>query len=156
MNHVNEPPLSDDELMGRLGGLAAAADPVPEPLLAAARDAFGLRELDARVAELVRDSTFDMPATAVRGPGPRMLSFESGQVAIECEVTPDAARRDIFGQLVGGTASAVDAQVAGQRAVTVPVDADGCFGVHGLPAGPVRLRAHLADGTTLVTSWAVI
>jgi hypothetical protein len=149
-------PLSDDELMARLSEIASIADPVPEALLSAARAAFALRDLDARVAELIRDSAIDASATAVRGPGPRMLSFESGEMAIECEVTPDAARRDIFGQLVGGRAPTVDAQVPGQQPVTVPVDADGCFSVRGLPPGPARLRAHLADGTTLVTSWTVI
>jgi len=153
---VNERPLSDDELIARLSELAAIADPVPEPLMSAARDAFGLRDLDARVAELVRDSAVDVPANAVRGPGPRMLSFEAGDVAVECEVTPQESGRDIVGQLVGGRASAVDAQVAGRDAVTISIDADGCFGVRGLPAGPVRLRCHMADGTTLVTSWAVI
>jgi hypothetical protein len=151
-----ERPLSDDELMAWLSELAAVADPVPESLLSAARAAYGLRDIDARVAELVRDSTVDVPATAVRGPGPRMLSFEAGDVAVECEVTPHESGRDVLGQLVGGTASAVDAQVAGQDAVTVPIDADGCFGVRGLPAGPVRLRCHMADGTIVVTSWAVL
>ena len=153
---MTERSLSDDELMTWLGELAAVADPVPQPLRSAARDAFGPRDLEARVAELVRDSAVDVPATAVRGPGPRMLSFEAGDVAVECEVTPQDSRRDIFGQLVGGTAAAVDAQVAGRQAVTVPVDPDGCFGIRGLPAGPVRLRCHLDDGTMLVTSWAVI
>ncbi len=151
-----ERPLSDDELMAWLSELAAVANPVPESLLSAARAAYGLRDIDARVAELVRDSTVDVPATAVRGPGPRMLSFEAGDVAVECEVTPHESGRDVLGQLVGGTASAVDAQVAGQDAVTVPIDADGCFGVRGLPAGPVRLRCHMADGTIVVTSWAVL
>jgi hypothetical protein len=149
-------PLSDDELMARLSEIASIADPVPEALLSAARAAFALRDLDARVAELIRDSAIDASATAVRGPGPRMLSFESGEVAIECEITPDAATRDIFGQLVGGRAPTVDAQVPGRQPVTVTVDADGCFSVRGLPPGPARLRAHLADGTTLVTSWTVI
>ena len=153
---MNERPLSDDELMAWLGELAAVADPVPESLLSAARAAYGLRDLDARVAELVRDSTVDVAATAVRGPGPRMLSFEADGIAVECEVTPQESGRDIVGQLVGGTASAVDVQVAGQNAVTVPIDADGCFGVRGLPAGPVRLRCHMADGTIVMTSWAVL
>jgi hypothetical protein len=148
--------LSDDELIAWLSRLAAVADPVPERLLDAARDALGLRELDARMAELMRDSAVDLPAAAVRGAGPRMLSFEAGNLAVECEITSHASRRGIFGQLVGGSASAVDAQVAGQAAVTVGVDADGCFGVRDLPAGPARLRCYLADGTTLVTSWAVI
>lgn len=149
-------PPSDDELIARLSELAAVVDPVPELLFSAARAAFGLRELDARVAELVRDSAVDVAVTAVRGHGPRMLSFESGGVAVECEVTARASRRDIIGQLVGGRAEAVDAQAAGETAVSVPVDADGCFGVRDLAAGPVRLRCRLADGTTLVTSWAVI
>jgi hypothetical protein len=153
---MNEQTPSDDELVARLSRIAALTDPVPELLLAAARDAFGLRELDARVADLVRDSAIDLPATAVRGPGPRMLSFESGDIAVECEITAHLSRRDVFGQLVGGEASLLDAQVAGEEAVTVSVDADGCFGVRDLPAGPVRLRCPLADGTTLVTSWAVI
>ena len=149
--------LSDDELLARLSRLAAAVDPVPERLLAAARDAFGLRELDARVAELVRDSAVGASAIPVRGPAaPRMLSFEVGDVAVECTVTPRQARRDILGQLVGGTAATVDAQVPGAPAVTTQVGDDGWFGVRDLPAGPVRLRCRLADGTTLVTSWAVI
>jgi hypothetical protein len=157
---MTDRPPTDDDLLGWLSELAAVADPVPESLLGAARDAFGLREFDARVAELIRDSAVDVPATAVRGPGPRMLSFESNGLAVECEVTPHDSRRDIFGQLVGGHASAVAVQLAGQAsgqaAVTVGVDTDGCFGIHDLPAGPVRLRCRLTDGTTLVTSWAVI
>lgn len=153
---MNQSAPSDDELIAWLSQLAAVADPVPERLLSAARDAFGLRELDVRVAELMRDSAVDLPVAAVRGAGPRMLSFEAGNVAVECEITSHASRRDIFGQLVGGSASGVDAQIAGQAAVTVGVDADGCFGVRDLPAGPLRLRCHMADGTTLVTSWAVL
>lgn len=149
-------PPSDDELVARLSRLAAVADPVPELLLSAARAAFGLRELDARVAELVRDSAIDLPVTAVRGPGPRMLSFESGAVTVECQVTARASRRDLVGQLVGGRAETVDAQPAGEAKVSVPVDADGCFTVRDLATGPLRLRCRLADGTTLVTSWAVI
>jgi hypothetical protein len=153
---MNERPSSDHELADRAGRLGALAQPVPEPLLAAARDAFGLRELDARVAELVGDSAVDAPASAARGPGPRMLSFESGEVAVECEITAHDSRRDICGRLVGGVAPVLDAQVAGEAAVTVRVDGDGRFGIRDLRAGPVRLRCHLADGTTLVTSWAVI
>lgn len=154
----------DDELSARLNLFPARYappcdplyGPVPEPLLAAARDAFSLRELHARVAELVRDSVVDLPVSPVREPGCRKLSFESGDVAVECEITAYASRRDIYGQLVGGNASVVDAEVAGRAAVTVRVDANGCFGVRGLASGPVRLRCRLADGTTLVTSWAVI
>ena len=97
---------ADDELIARLRRVAARADPVPEALLAAASAAFGLRELDVRVAELVRDSAVGASATAVRGLGARMLSFEAADAVIECEVTARGSRRDVIGQLVGAVAAA--------------------------------------------------
>lgn len=152
----NEQEVSDDELIAQLSRIAAEADPVPDLLLAAARDAFAMREFDARVAELIYDSAVDAPAGAVRGSGLRTLSFESADVAVDCEVSAHESGRDIFGQFVAGYAARVDAQPARAATVTVGVDAQGCFGVSGLPAGPLRLRCHLADGSTVVTSWAVI
>jgi hypothetical protein len=150
------PDSADDALLARLRRIAAEADPVPELVIQAARSAFGLRELDAQLAELVRDSAVDVPATSVRGPGARLLSFEVGDVAVECEINERDLRRDILGQLVGGNASGVAAEVPGAAAVTVPVDERGRFSVRDLPAGPVRLRCRLADGTTVVTSWAAV
>jgi hypothetical protein len=150
------PDAADDELVARLRRIAARADPVPEVLLAAAHAAFGLRDLDARVAELVRDSAVGAPATAVRGLGARLLSFEAADAVIECEVTARGARRDVIGQLVGTVAAALQAQVAGAEAVDVRVDEHGRFSVSDLPAGVFRLRCSLADGTTLVTAWAAV
>ena len=162
MSGQQQPPEpGDDELLAWLRRIAAEADPVPELVIQAARSAFGLRDLDARLAELVRDSAVDVPATAVRGGDRRMLSFEAGDVAVECEITERDLRRDILGQLVGGLAAGIDAEVAGTEVtstqrVTVPVDERGRFSVRDLPAGPVRLRCRLADGTTVVTSWAAM
>jgi hypothetical protein len=150
------PDSADDALLARLRRIAAEADPVHEMVIQAARSAFGLRELDAELAELVRDSAVDVPATTVRGAAPRLLSFEFGDVAVECEITERALRRDILGQLVGANAAGVAAEVPGAAAVTVPVDERGRFSVRDLPAGPVRLRCRLADGTTVVTSWAAV
>jgi hypothetical protein len=150
------PDAADDELIARLRRVAARADPVPEALLAAASAAFGLRELDVRVAELVRDSAVGASATAVRGLGARMLSFEAADAVIECEVTARGSRRDIIGQLVGTVATALQVQVARARAVDVRVDSRGGFSIADLPAGPFRLRCSLADGTTLMTSWTAV
>lgn len=150
------PEAADDEFIARLRRIAVRADPVPEALLAAARAAFGLREVDVRVAELVRDSAVGAPATAVRGPGARLLSFEAADAVIECEVTARAARRDLVGQLVGAVAAAVQVQVAGAEAVDAGVDEHGRFAVSGLPAGLLRLRCPLADGSTLMTSWTAV
>jgi hypothetical protein len=162
MSGQQHPPDSgDDALLARLRRIAAEADPVPGMVTQAARWAFGLRDLDARLAELVRDSAVDVPATAVRGPDRRLLSFEVGDVEVECEITERDARRDILGQLVGSTASGIDAEVAGtdvtsMQTVSVAVDERGRFSIRDIPAGPVRLRCRLTDGTTVVTSWAVV
>jgi hypothetical protein len=155
-------PHDDDVLVGQLRRIAALADPVPDMLAQATRAAFGLRDLDARVAELVRDSAVDAPATAVRGFAPRLLSFETGDIAVECEVTTRESRRDLIGQIVGADVSLVDALVAGadvtgtDAAVSAGVDEHGRFSVRDLPAGLVQLRCRLADGTTVATSWAAI
>jgi hypothetical protein len=162
----------DDDLIRRLRRIAAEADAVPGALLDAARAAFGLRDLDSRVAELVRDTAVDAPATAVRGDGPRLLSFEAGRAVIECEVTARGEQRDLIGQLVGGELArgplpgasaagrrpAMEAQLAGNPSATVAVSVSerGVFTVRGLPAGPFRLRFRLADGSTLVTSWTSV
>ena len=150
----DEAEADDDRLIAWLRQIAGELDPVPDLVSQAARVAFGLRDLDARLAELVHDSAVDAPATAVRGPGPRLLSFETDGVVVECEVTARESRRDITGQLVGGHASQVEARVPGAAAVTVPVDDLGWFSIHDLPAGLVQLRCRLADGATIVTSWA--
>lgn len=147
---------ADDELIARLRGVAVRVDPVPEALLSAASAAFGLRELDVRVAELVRDSAVGASATAVRGLGARMLSFEAADAVIECEVTARGHRRDLIGQLVGAVAAAVRVQVAGAGTVDAPVDDQGRFSARDLPAGPFRLRCSLADGSTLMTSWTSV
>jgi hypothetical protein len=154
--------VSDDELIARLRRIAAEADPVPPVLLSAARAAFALRDIDARVADLVRDSLVDAPATPVRAGGTargeeaRMLSFEVGSTAIECEVMARAGERDIRGQLSGAQASTIEAEVAGCPPVSVTLGAHGWFTVYGLPSGPFRLRCRTADGETLVTSWTSV
>jgi hypothetical protein len=150
------PDEADDQLLADLRRVAAQADPVPEALITTARAAFGLRELDARVAELVRDSAVGASATAVRGLGARMLSFEAADTVIECEVTARGSRRDVIGQLVGAVAAFLQVQVAGARAVDVPVDDHGRFSVGDLPAGPFRLRCSLTNGSTLLTSWTAV
>ena len=153
------PELSDEDLIRRLRRIAAAADPVPQSLYLAARAAFALRDVDARVAGLVRDSAMDEPLIAVRAPrdsGARMLSFEAGGTVIECEITARAGARDVSGQLSGGVATSVAAEVAGQPPVRAEVRAHGFFAVRGLPPGPFRLKCQLADGAMIATSWTPV
>jgi hypothetical protein len=147
------PATPDEELIARLRQVVRLADPVPATLIAAARAAFALRDADARIAELVRDSVLDAPLAAVRGDDVRMLSFEAGGTAIECEVTARADGRDVHGQLSGAAATSVEAQVPSRQPVGADVQPHGFFSVRGLPPGPFRLRCRLTDGATIVTSW---
>lgn len=154
---ADAPEAADDSMIAWLSRVVALADPVPPELLGAARMAFGLRELDAQVAELVRDSAVDVPATAVRGLAARLLSFEAGDVSIECEITIRGTHRDIIGQLIGGETATLDVLLADTaEARSVPVGDLGRFTVRDLPPGLVRLRCRLADGSTIVTSWAAL
>ena len=146
---------ADDELISQLRRMAAAADPIPAGLTSAARAIFALRDVDTRVAELVRDSVLDVPVTAMRGGDARMLSFEAGDTVIECEIIARAGVRDVRGQLSGSTAASVEAQVAGTPPVDVDIRPHGFFSVRGLPAGPFRLRCRMTDGATIATSWAL-
>ena len=80
---------SDDELEAELRRLAADREPVPAELVQAALDAFGWRDIDAKLAELVYDSLVDADeASLVRGsPGHRLVSFAVGGMTIDVEVT---------------------------------------------------------------------
>jgi hypothetical protein len=142
----------DDLLMARLRGLAAEADPVPDEVLAAARDAYGLRTLDAELAELVADSLDT--AGAVRGAADvRLLSFESGSVTVELEVTPVGPRRRLLGELVGGVGPVRLETPSGSSGVEL--DVAGRF-VADVPGGPVRLLCTGPDGVAVATSWTVL
>lgn len=157
MSRLSE--LADEDLIRRLRRIAAEADPVPDSLYMAARAAFALRDTDARVAELVRDSAMDAPLVAVRGPrdsDARMLSFEAAHTIIECEITVRDGTRDISGQLSGGTAASVAAEVAGQPPASAEIRAHGFFTIRGLPPGPFRLKCQLADGAAIATSWTAV
>jgi hypothetical protein len=156
-SHLSQ--LSDEDLIRRLRRIAAEADPVPDSLYVAARAAFALRDLDARVAELVRDSALDAPLITVRAhqdSDARMLSFEGADTVIECEITVRGGTRDISGQVSGGTATSVAAEVAGQPPLRAEVGAHGFFTVRGLPPGPFRLKCQLADGALVATSWTPV
>ncbi len=86
----DEGPGADEELLEEeLRQAASLLDPVPPALLQSAVDAFALRDLEARVAELTFDSLVD--AIPVRGAAaaPRMLTFSAGEVTLDVEVTEE-------------------------------------------------------------------
>ena len=60
---------ADEQLMDQLKGLLDRTAPIPAWLVEAGKASYGLRSVDAELAELTRDSMVDEPALAVRGAG---------------------------------------------------------------------------------------
>ena len=151
---------SDDELEAELRRLAADREPVPAELVQAALDAFGWRDIDARLAELVYDSLVDADeASLVRGsPGQRLVSFAVGGMTIDVEVTSAGPGRAVMGQIAPPQRAVVD--IRGRReTVTVEADELGRFWSGPLPPGPASLRLRPpseAAGPAVVTDWIAL
>lgn len=152
---MSEIDQANEELLARLAGIADEIDPVPGFVYELGRAAFELRRIDAELAELVRDSAVDADSlVGVRGElTVRLLAFEAADLDIDLQVTRQAGRRSLLGQVVG-----VVRQVRVETAAGVApaeVGPHGRFQVQDLPAGRMRLQVDAAEAT-YVTSWVSI
>jgi hypothetical protein len=150
---MSAPLESDDEMLARLGRMLDRLDPVPPHVVVEAQALFGLRRLDEELAELVRDTAEDSTGVlVVRGEGDvRLISFETGPVTVELQVTERGPARDLVAQVTGTTVVGAEVETAAGRR-TVPIE-DSLFTVDGVPSGLLRLRLRTAAGRDLVTSW---
>ncbi|HZG93541.1 MAG TPA: hypothetical protein VEZ46_02410 [Mycobacteriales bacterium] len=147
-------PHDDEQLLSELRSALVDHDPVPDDVVAAARDAFGWRTLDADLAALSYDSLLDereLAGVRSAGDAARLLTFESPVLTVEVEVGSGR----IIGQLVPPQPGEVEVRHVG-GSTTVPADAVGRFVANGVPAGPVSLRCRTTDATAVVTDWIVL
>nr|WP_223179521.1 hypothetical protein [Streptomyces griseicoloratus] len=127
---------------------AAILDPVPAGLRQIAVEAYALRDVDARIAELTFDSLVD--AIPVRGETdpPRMLTFRAGEVTVDVEVTAEG----LIGQLLPPGPARIDV-LSGPRAhARLTADDMGRFTGDAPPAGPFALRLRTGEDL-VVTEW---
>jgi hypothetical protein len=145
--------VDDNALLRMLQEAIDEADPTPEHVIDAARAAFVMRRLDAELAELVRDSLDENAGLiAVRGEGDvRLISFETGVVAVELQVTQRGPVRDLVAQVSGTDVAVAEVETPGRRHDTAL--AEGVVTADGVPAGLLRLHVRTLDGRELVTSW---
>jgi hypothetical protein len=146
--------IGDEDLFSRLAALIDEVDPMPESVLVSAQAAFGLRRLDVELAELVRDSAEEERGglIAVRGSGDaRLISFETGPVAVELQITERGDLRDLVAQISGVQVGSAEVETPSSRYATTLEDS--LVAVDGVPAGHLRLHVHTLAGRDLVTSW---
>ena len=162
--------MDDDALVAALRDAAGRYEPVPPAVVATARDAFGLRDLDAELAALVDDGAeVSAEVAGVRSAtaAARLLVSAVDDVEVELEVTEVGGRRSLVGQVHADADAAddgdgdvqVEVEVEVQTPSTTwaaPVDVHGRFAVDDVPAGPLRLRLRLGGSRTVVTAWSVV
>lgn len=144
---------TDDELMASLRRIADEVDAAPDLVSEAARAAFSTRHLDDELAELLHDSGLTS-SHGVRDaqPGPRLLSFEVGDVSLEIQLEVVQGQLTVRGIAVGAVGDAeIETTTSGRR--TAPIDANGWFRVDRLPSEPLRVRVYGADGKSVTTGW---
>lgn len=134
----------EDELRRAAGIL----DPVPAELRRIAVEAYALHDLDARIAELTFDSVVD--AIPVRGAAdvPRMLTFHSGDVTVDVEVSAQG----LMGQVLPPRSAHIEVLTGPQSAAQLVADDMGRFTSKDTPAGPFALRLR-TGGEVVVTEW---
>lgn len=146
----------DDALEAELRSAAALFDPVPAQVLAAARAAIEFRDLDAQLAELMRDSSTEAKElSGVRGDSGRLLTFGTGERFVEVEITASGDDRSAVGYVVPASEGVVSAESAGGP-VESELDAQGRFRLTGLSHGPIRLRLSVPGLPALLTPWTGI
>ena len=151
----------DNADLDNLRRIVRDIDPVPDDVFAAARAAIITRELDAELAALVADSTavedelrFDPVRTAAtEAAETRLLSFDGGGVRVELEVSGQADRLTVAGQLLGAADNDCVLEQADGRVHDLELDSIGRFLITGVTSGPARLRCRSASGGRVSTHW---
>ncbi|GGS05816.1 hypothetical protein GCM10010269_50930 [Streptomyces humidus] len=140
--------LDHDRLEEELREATAVLDPVPAELRRLAIEAYALHDLDARIAELTFDSLVD--AIPVRGAVdvPRMLTFHSGELTVDVEVTGEG----LLGQLLPPRPAAIEVLHGPRATAVLTADDMGRFSCDAPPTGPFALRLR-TGGEVVVTEW---
>jgi hypothetical protein len=148
---VNTPSWDDDDrLLFELGAAMRAGEAVPERFVELGKQAFTWYGIDAELAELSYDSAADRaPGFAVaRGAAAelRALTFTSGDLVLELEITPAAVR----GQVLPPGTGVVLVTGADGTSHTAAIDADGWFAVAIEPGQSFSLTVRI-DGAAITT-----
>lgn len=147
---------AEERLIAELREHFLRTDPVPGDVMAAARAAIEVRDLDAQLAELLRDSALeDKELAGVRGIGQRLLTFGRGERFLEVDVAEVGERRDLAGYFVPAEAGELQVEHRDGTSSST-VDEQGRFKLGRIPRGPVRLRLVVSGQPAFLTPWLPI
>ena len=147
----------DDQLLAALREALRSERNVPAEFTAMAKAAFAWRGIDAELAALTYDSAFEGAEAGSAGlrsesASLRYLTFTSGELTLEIEVTQDA----LLGQLVPPGPGQVEARTADGDVVTAEIGQVGGFTIRPVPRGPFRLYCQTTSGTNILTNWLML
>jgi hypothetical protein len=147
----------DDQLLAALREAFRSERNVPAEFIATAKAAFAWREIDAELATLTWDSIMAGGEAELAGQRAesailRSLTFTSGEVTLEVEVTESA----LLGQLVPPGAGRIEARTIDGDVVTAVINQVGGFTICPIPHGPFRLYCHTTSGANVMTSWLAL
>ncbi len=129
----------------------------PPRVLEQAKDAFGARQRESRLLELVYDSKVDSDIFVDTADGPvRLLEFRDDDLSVEIALAPMGDRCDVVGRVSPSTVRS--AQVHTPTVVfAAVVNDDGGFAATGVPYGPMSVRLYLGDLAGRVhTDWVAV
>jgi hypothetical protein len=152
-------PADDDALLARLAATLRGAQDPPADVAELARLSFGLRDLDAQLAELVADSAVDVPVGVRSATGAaRLLTFAGEQAEVELQVTSAGDGWAVLGQVVPPGPALVRAEPAAPGVAAVAADADdlGRFALDLSAGGPWRFVGTRDGSTLLATDWVLL
>lgn len=146
--------FDDETTLGILRHGLAEADPIPEYVRAAAREAILWRTLDAEMAQLVFDSAVDELAGVRSAGSDRQVTFRAPGVEIEVGVMA-VDGREITGQLVPPQSATVELR-SGETIRETVTDRLGRFRFADVASGSVAIVVITDDGTRIATEWMVV
>jgi hypothetical protein len=147
----DRPPDVDSRLLAELRALLGAVDGAPSELVASAKLAPELVDLDEEYLALVEAETAGAATRAGRG---QTLAFRSPVCRLEVTVDDVGGGLVVEGQVTGVDAvEVVHERVHDSRAAAV--DRFGYFTLTRIPSGLGRLVVRAADGRRLPATWVV-
>ena len=147
----------DDQLLAALREAFRSKRSVPAEFTATAKAAFVWRDIDAELATLTWDSVLadteaELAGQCAESASLRSLTFMSGELTLEIEVTESA----LLGQLVPPGPGRIEVRTVDGDVVAAVINQVGGFTICPVPRGPFRLYCHTMSGADVLTGWLAL